>query len=140
MRLLNYSIPIFNDYISEAERLKYDIMQRMELLPIGLAPIYQREGYLLLCDQNSIKVHEYRLNMIKTSNQKQYSSISTTFIKEYTSSYSNTFENIKLDLIQTNRALPNPATYAITLEIDVPYQETLLPIAKEVLTSYITGY
>jgi hypothetical protein len=138
--IIDYSIPIFNDYIHETEQLKYEIMQRMELLPIGLAPIYQREGYLLLCDQNKIKVHEYRLNMIEHVNRSQYSSVTTTCIKEYVASYSNTFENIKLDLIQTNKKFPNPATYAITLEVEVPYQETLLPIAEEILTAYITGY
>lgn len=38
--------------------------------------------------------------------------------------------SIKLQLIEERRDLPNPATYFSKIDLDVPYQETLLPVVK----------
>ena len=51
---------------------------------------------------------------------------------------SNTYENIKHDLILYNKNLPNPATYVIETELVLPIDDTLLPLAKRTLVKYIT--
>jgi hypothetical protein len=50
----------------------------------------------------------------------------------------NTYENIKYDLIKNRNSLPNPAVYSIETEINIPIEETLLPVAKRSLVKYIT--
>ncbi len=49
----------------------------------------------------------------------------------------NTYEQIKTDIIRSIRTLPNPAVYKVEFPIAVPYQETLLPVAKRVLARQI---
>jgi hypothetical protein len=52
------------------------------------------------------------------------------FVGVWEKSVSNTFENIKLDLIRQFRHMPNPATYVIESELDIPLEETLLPLPE----------
>ena len=35
-----------------------------------------------------------------------------------------------LELIEANRDLPNPATYLFETDLDFPFNETILPVAK----------
>ena len=51
----------------------------------------------------------------------------------------NTFENIKTELVRSRTQLPNPATYAIEVNVPLPVEETLLPVAKRSLVRYISG-
>jgi len=51
---------------------------------------------------------------------------------------SNTYESIKADLIRHRNELPNPAVYAVEIDLTFPYNETLLPIAKRSLVKYIS--
>jgi len=39
-------------------------------------------------------------------------------------------ESIKLELIKKYPDLPNPATYKVSTELDMPFNETILPVAK----------
>jgi hypothetical protein len=50
----------------------------------------------------------------------------------------NTCENIKAELIRNRSLLPNPAVYNIETSLQVPLQETLLPVAKRRLIRYIS--
>ena len=42
-------------------------------------------------------------------------------------------EALKIDLIKEFPELPNPATYSFNIEVDFPFNETILPIAKRKL-------
>lgn len=46
-------------------------------------------------------------------------------------------KNIKSDLLRYNKNLPNPATYVIESELTLPFEDTLLPLAKRTLVKYL---
>jgi len=46
-------------------------------------------------------------------------------------------ETIKLSLIERYRDLPNPATYRCETDMDFPFAETMLPVAKRKFMSHI---
>ena len=50
----------------------------------------------------------------------------------------NTYESLKADLIRHRTDLPNPAVYAVEIDLGFPVDETLLPIAKRSLVKYIS--
>ncbi len=54
-----------------------------------------------------------------------------------TKSPANTYEQMKIDIIRSCRALPNPAVYKVEFPLSVPFNETLLPVTKRVLMRYI---
>ena len=52
----------------------------------------------------------------------------------------NTYPQVKKDIIKTIRALPNPAVFSIETQLQLPVEETLLPIAKRMLVKQIGKY
>jgi hypothetical protein len=67
----------------------------------------------------------------------KYKGIKLEYIDIRTKNYANTYEQIKLDLIRDIRILPNPAVYKIEYPLSIPYNETLLPVAKRVLVKML---
>jgi hypothetical protein len=59
------------------------------------------------------------------------------YINAFENTLRNTYENIKRDLIDFNRQLPNPATYVIESELTLPIDDTLLPLAKRSLVKFL---
>jgi len=63
----------------------------------------------------------------------------TEYINSWKRSFSNTYEQIKSELLSLNPDLPNPAVYAIETQLKFPLDETLLPVAKRSLVRYISS-
>lgn len=140
--IIEYSIPKFEKYITEGKAIYDFIESRIKIFPVGIMPLNADEGYLLLkyCPVGETLVYEYQITIFENPEEK-YRGISTNFVCSYSKSIQNSFENIKLDLIRYHHKLPNPATYVIESEIQVPLQETLLPLARRTLVKYVaTGY
>jgi hypothetical protein len=82
-------------------------------------------------------VYHYRLSFFEKHDEK-YRSIKTAYVDNLRRSISNSYESIKADLIRHRNELPNPAVYAVEIDLSFPYNETLLPIAKRSLVKYIS--
>jgi hypothetical protein len=136
--IIDFSIPQFEKYLSEGRAIYDFIESRLSISPVGIMPLNADEGYLLLkfAPGKETLVYEYQITIFENPDEK-YRGISTQFICSYSQSLQNSFENIKQDLIRYNRKLPNPATYVIESELEVPLQETLLPMARRTLVKYV---
>jgi hypothetical protein len=138
--IVSYALPQLEQAIGEGQLIRNTLLEQMELTPIGIVPLYLREGYLLLDKHTATTVYEYRLSLIQhPQTDVGISSISTRFVTSYPTGMSHTFDYIKNDLIRTHNHLPNPATYALQTDLQVPEQETLLPLAKQILYQYIAA-
>ncbi|HET6225287.1 MAG TPA: hypothetical protein VFF27_03345 [Bacteroidia bacterium] len=137
--IIDYSLPKFKYYMEEGKKIYDAIEEHMALIPIGVVPLHIQEGYLLLKDTSArkIKVFQYFIKLF-THSREEYRAIYTDFIGDYSLTYSNTYEQIKLDLLNNYKSWPNPATYAVDTDITIPFQETYLPIAKRMLVRYIS--
>ena len=82
------------------------------------------------------KVYSYQITIFESASEK-YRGIKTNFIGEYLRTFSNTFEEIKFQLIKQFRHSSNHAAFAIEAKNEFPLNETLLPIAKRSLVRYI---
>ena len=117
----------------------YDFVEnQLEILPVGILPLYKNEGYLLLkyTGNTKVNVYNYTISSITHQNDK-YRSLKINYIDHWTKNNSNTYEQIKTSIIKTVKTLPNPAVYCIESKMQVPLSETLLPIAKRVLIRYV---
>ncbi len=64
----------------------------------------------------------------------------TSYVDLLQRSIANTYENIKYELIKSKRTdIVNPAVYSIETGLDLPVEETLLPIAKRSLVKFISA-
>jgi hypothetical protein len=136
--IVNFAIPRFKERMDEGVVLYEDIAYHISIEPIGITPLYKNEGYLLLFIDNTrtVYVHQYKITVFGQASES-YRAIRTELVEEMPWSLANTFEQIKRQLIQKNRDLPNPAAYLALSKSNYPLQETLLPITKRLLMQHI---
>lgn len=137
--ILSFALPKIKSHLTEGKELYEFVENKLEIFPIGIVPLNAEAGYMMLRegDERDTRVYEYQITIFENQNEK-FRGIKTEFIATYQISIGNTFEKIKIDLINTKRNLPNPATYAIESKFVFPLEETLLPIAKRSLVRFIS--
>lgn len=154
--IVEYSLPKIEHYIDEGSSIYNFVKEKINIFPVGVVPIYTKEGYMLLSlfsggrKKASIFQYSFSLFMSQLSDTSQgslvapgedsgqlFCNIRTRYVTTVTITSVNTFENIKTQLIKDNPGLPNPATFAVESELSFPMDETLLPVAKKLLVQYI---
>jgi hypothetical protein len=136
--IINFSIPQFEKYLAEGKKIYDFIESKINIFPVGIVPLQINEGYIFLQigKNRETKIYEYQITLFENPEEK-YRGIYTEYICSYEKSLSNTFENIKSDLIKFHKKLPNPAAYVIETELLIPLEETFLPMAKRTLIKYV---
>jgi len=137
--IINYSAPTLRSTINNGTEIYEFVEEKLIITPIGLIPLDTNEGYFFLSNGNkNTRIYQYRLSIFEKHDEK-YRSIKTLFIDLWQRSMSHTYENIKAELIRNRGELPNPAVYAVEIDLGFPVDETLLPIAKRSLVKYISS-
>lgn len=134
--VVDFALPHFEHSIAEANELQRSLLAQTHFEAVGLLPLYQNEGYLLLAMQQETLVYSYQYSLLHTNRkEEQYRSISTAYVTSYAQSehVNYRFEYIKRDLVKQHEDMPNPATYALQTDLVLPIKETLLPLAKQAL-------
>ena len=137
--ILDFSIPKFENHINEGRKIYDFVEEHMNIFPVGVLPLNPSEGYIFLKETNGSKttVYEFHITIFEQPGEK-FRGIHTQFVKSYSNSFIHTFESIKTDLIRENKTMPNPAAFAVETEIQVPIEETFLPIAKRAVVRYVS--
>lgn len=118
----------------------YEIVEgSIQINPVGLIPIDTSEGYMLLSsgDNKDINVYAYRISLFEKK-EEPYRSLKTVYLSKFQKKIHITYEQIKHNLINTFKELPNPAVFYIETVLTYPLVETLLPVAKRSLIRYIS--
>jgi hypothetical protein len=136
--IMEFALPRFQAMLAEGRQRWDDIAQSLTLAPVGLLPLRPEEGYLLLHATNQAETQVYYFSMTLYSEQEPGGRlVQFRFVEAVQKSLVNTVENIKLDLIRRHQYLPNPATYRLESKRSYPIQETLLPIARQLLAQAV---
>jgi len=140
-QIIDFSIPHFERHLKEGKAL-YDYLEKqISVESVGLIPLNKECGYMLIQvpKTKDLRVFEFTISLYENNNER-YRGIHSRFIASYTQSISMTPEKIKVDLIDLNRFIPNPATYYFSTEQEVPFDETMLPISKRLLMKKIAAH
>lgn len=137
--ILSFSIPEIKSHLAEGKDMYEYFESKMNISPVGIMPLYPDEGYLFVSENeaNLIRIYEYQFSIFQSTNDK-YRGIHIHFIEAQRRGFANTFENMKIDLTKRYKKLPNPAAYLVESKIEMPLDESLLPIAKRLLVKYIS--
>lgn len=138
MKVLNeivaYAMPQFEDVIYEGRELYEVVEEHIRMDIIGVLPLYIKEGYFVLTDEELTSAHVYRYELSSIEKpDESYRTISSKFIKTVEKSRYETVDHLKLALIDEYNDLPNPAIYRFHSTLQVPHDETFLPITKRLL-------
>lgn len=133
-RVVHYAIPKIKHLLKEGRGIYEFMEEQLELDEIGIRPIYDKEGYLMLRNpnQNDLLVYQFQVSLLQHADEN-YRMVKTTFSSKESKSLARTVEQIKLDLCKRFKELPNPATFLISSKLHLPLRESFLPIAKRML-------
>lgn len=132
--IIYFAIPKLEEGLNIGADIYEEVARHIVIEPIGIAPLFNDEGYLFICEfnKNSIHIFRYHITTFKAS-EEQYKGIHTELLDVKERNLVNTLERIKIELIRTNKSMPNPATFAAIAKLYCPLEETLLPITKRML-------
>lgn len=138
--IIHYATGKMQKTISSGTEIYEFVEEKIIIIPVGLVPLDNTEGYFFLNNGNEkdTLVFRYRLTIFEKHDEK-YRGIKTDFIDSWYRSITSTYEHIKMDLIRKKSDLPNPAVYAIETSLRFPVEETLLPVAKRYLVKFISS-
>jgi hypothetical protein len=137
--IMSFAIPLIREALDEGKEVYEYIESKVSLTPVGISPLYAKEGYLLVQErlQVEVKIFRYQLTVF-TDAEEKYRALHLHFLESVERRLGYSFEHMKLELARRYSDLPNPATYLLDADILCPYQETLLPIAKRRLVKELT--
>lgn len=136
--IVTYAMPNIQHHIEDGKDIYQFIEKQLSIEPIGISPIYKKEGYVLMQINKHKEVSAFEYKIVFFENiEANYQGLSFTFIDKYTLSLVNTYENIKRNLIKARAQLPNPATFLIFSEEIFPLESSLLPVAKRKFLAYM---
>ena len=141
IELTSWAVPHIQESIVEGATIVDFVDDNMSITSVGLIPMYKQEGYWFVPDLRTELLHllRYELALYSTSKER-FRTLKTNELESLDDhQIRHSPESVKLHLIEKYHDLPNPATFNIEVDIDFPYQETVLPIAKRKLMRYLVS-
>ncbi len=138
--IIDFAMPLLAQNIQDGKTI-YDLVEeQFSFKSIGISPLKHDEGYLLLhcADEKDVYAYQYQLTLFTTS-EKSYRGLYVNEVEHYESTITSSYENIKSDLIQKYKDLPNPAVYAVDCSLHIPLHETFLPVAKRYFVNKLSA-
>jgi hypothetical protein len=138
MEILNdivaYALPMFEDAIYEGRELYEIVEEHIRMDTVGIVPLYNKEGYFVLTDEDTeeASIYRYDLSSIEKPDET-FRTISSSLLKKVKKSKYDGFEDLKLELINDYEELPVPAIYRFHSTLQVPHDQTFLPVTKRIL-------
>jgi hypothetical protein len=136
--IIEWALPRFKNSLQEGSVIYEYVESQCEISPIGVTPLYAREGYLFVTvpPEKETNVYRYQLSIFEEQ-YDQLRSLNTEFIETVPKSPVTPYESIKINLVRRFRQMPNPATYLILSRVNFPFIETLMPVAKRLFVKHI---
>lgn len=135
--IIGFSLPQFKSYLDTGAEIYEEIACQIVIEPIGICPLFNQQGYVMVCAFQCQEVHIYRYNMaVFNHSEDNYRALNMEHLEVTQRSLSNTYENIKSQLIR-RYPWPNPATFLAYSKLTYPLHETLLPITKRLLMQHL---
>lgn len=139
--LIEWALPEIVAMIEEGRTIFNFVDDNLSVEEVGIIPSYVEEGYILVpeIDRGLLHVLRYEVSIF-TDASERYRNLKTTTVQTMPlAAIGRTPSSLKQELIEVYRDLPNPATYYFNTDLDFPYTETLLPVAKRKLLRQLSS-
>jgi hypothetical protein len=137
--IVSFAIPEFKSSLDEGAQIYEYVESNCEISQVGLTSLYANEGYLFISQppQKDTDVYRYQITIFDQSNEASRG-LHMQYLRTTSRSISNSYENMKLQLMREFSELPNPSVYLILSKLKFPYSQTLVPVAKRLLIKQIS--
>jgi hypothetical protein len=135
---MNWVISQINPILDEGIAVYDFVDQNMELNLVNGDPLYKKEGYLIVPDNKTsvLNIYKFQSTCIESETYPDRS-LKTEFIQSISANDENNSRISNKSLLEYvgNRALP---VYICETELDFPFEETTVQIAKKKLLSRLS--
>lgn len=136
--LARWALPRLVEAIEEGRMLYDFVAEHAALDAVGLVPPYHAEGFLLLGAGSGVRALRYHVSAL-TGGDGRYRGLRTVEV------------DVDLDPLALPRTwkaalaeavpdLPAPATFHLRADLDLPVEETLLPVGKRKLLAFVQAW
>jgi len=138
--VIEFALPGLRRMIANGSELRQELTALIRFEPLGVQPLKPTEGWLFLGSGRETRVYRYAMPLLREhQEQHQYRSVVTRYHGTYPRSISHTYEHVRATLIGTRPDLPVPATFVFDSTSSIPYIETFMPLAKQLVYEHIVG-
>lgn len=137
--IIEFAIPQIKESLDEGSIIYEYVESQCELSPVGVTPLYAREGYLFVTQppEEETSIYRYQLSIYEERHE-QLRSLNTQYIETAAKSPFEPYENLKISLTRRFTDLPNPAAYLVLSRMRFPFTATLMPVAKRLLVKHLS--
>ena len=137
--IMEFALPKLRGSMEEGSSIYEFVESKCELLPVGVVPLYAREGYMFITQPPETETNVYRYQVtVYQSSSESMRGLQTEFVCTTQYDLANTYEQMKLSLIRQFAGLPNPAAFLVLSRMKFPYLQTLMPVAKRLLVKHLS--
>lgn len=139
--VIEFAVPSLRQLLDQGLQLQEELLRQVSFTPIGVLPLYVSEGWLFLRRGREARLYAYTVPAV-TDQQPElpHRNMHTRFVYSCTLDLANTFEHMKAALVDRYPELPNPATFAVGTDVDLPCIETLMPLAKRMVLAHMAAH
>ena len=140
--LIEWGYDVISPIYDEACILNNFIEQNVKLMAIEDTADYEDSGCLLIPNNKLEELNFYKFsNFNKTYYQQNQNCIEANLIEsiEFNEIYNNELNDIGDKLINGFPELTNSPVYAIKTDLDLPFIESILPVAKKILAEELSA-
>lgn len=137
--LMRWAIPHLQEAIEEGTRIYDFVDEGISVEEVGILPMYRSEGYCFVPDhlEGVLRLLRYEASLY-SSGSERFRTLKTSLVRSIRFRHVRPSpESLKLELIESKKDLPNPATYLCETSLEFPFHETILPVAKRKLMARI---
>jgi hypothetical protein len=136
--VIEFAVPGLTRIRTEGIELRHELTGRIHFAPVGLQPLHVTEGWFFLRCGSEARVYGYNIPVVFEQKQDHVRrNVVSRYVTSYTVGITCTYEHIKSQLIARHPALPNPATFALETDLDIPFIETFVPLAKRLVLAHV---
>lgn len=136
--IIDYAMPTIETHLKEGKEIYDYIDEQINIEPVGITPLYRKEGYVFLHanPRHQVRVFQYRVIFFENADAN-YHGIALEPIDSFRRSLGESYEAKKRELIRHHGELPNPATWLVYAVQPFPEESALLPVAKRKMLAYL---
>ena len=136
--IIEYSIPTMKKHLEEGKGLYQFVEENLSISTVGIQAPTINQGYFFLFAPPKLdsKIYKYNLTQVHLPDGN-YRALHVSHLSDFRLSFTTTFESVKSELIRSEKSMPGFSTYLIESDVFVPWEESLLPVAKRRLVEFL---